>query len=158
MAACRLLIPFKHRNADVRSLFQRVGLTDMGHSCVLRQLEEHPVLCRLTLDQVNLYIRLAAQLKRDIQLPLPLAQSSPGHVPDILPPTVEEFLSKAVGIPLDCMECSWDILKDYAWNAPPSFLFEENLVLFKEHGWALGLSKSTSSTGRVSLAHISQLA
>ncbi|KAF8234299.1 hypothetical protein L208DRAFT_1068871, partial [Tricholoma matsutake] len=53
---------------------------------------------------------LAAQLKRDIQLPLPLDQSNPKCAPDVLPPSIEEFLSKATGVPLSCVDALWDIL------------------------------------------------
>jgi hypothetical protein len=111
------------------------------------------VLRTLTLEEINLFTRLAAQLKRDIQLPLPLDQSNPECAPDILPPTIEEFLSKAVGIPLSCIEDLWDILKEHVWSASPALFFEDDLTLFKEHGWSLGLSTLICEVDCLLLAH-----
>jgi hypothetical protein len=110
-----------------------------GH--IFQQLEAHPVLHSLNLEDLNLFIWLAAQLRRDIQLLLPLNQSNPEDLPDILPPTIEEFLCRAIGIPLNCVGHLWDILKEDVWSASPSLFFEDDLELFKEHGWALGLSQ-----------------
>jgi hypothetical protein len=80
-------------------------------------------------------------LKR--QLPLPLNQSNPERAPDILPPTIEELLSKAVRIPLSCIEDLWDILEEHLWSASPALFFGDNLTLFKEHAWPLELMIST---------------
>ena len=126
--------------SDITVFELRSALVDMpaspwGH--VLQEVENHPMLCSLTLEDINLFIRLAAQLKRDIQLPLPLHQSNPECPPDILPLTVEQFLSCTVGIPRSSTDDLWDILKDHAWGASPQPFFEGDLTLFKEHGWAL---------------------
>ncbi|KAF8059881.1 hypothetical protein FPV67DRAFT_1453519 [Lyophyllum atratum] len=106
----------------------------------LSQLGSHPILCGLTLDQVITFIRLTSSLKRDILQPQPLHQSDENHAPDILPPSVAEFLSRAVGIPSDCIADSWDILKHHVWSASPTSRRREDYDLFEEHGRALGLN------------------
>ena len=50
-------------------------MTIIANMGAFRQLEDHPVLCNLSFEQVMHFVRLVAQLKRDIQLPLPLIQS-----------------------------------------------------------------------------------
>ncbi|KAF8240956.1 hypothetical protein L208DRAFT_1463092 [Tricholoma matsutake] len=41
------------------------------------------------------------------------------------------------------MEYFWDSLKDHVWASPSTPATPEDLTLFKEHGWELGLSMST---------------
>jgi len=65
-------------------------MTIIANMGVFRQLEDHPVLCNLSFEQVMCFVRLAAQLKCDIQLPLPLIQSELSTIPDILPPSIEQ--------------------------------------------------------------------
>ncbi|KAF8239800.1 hypothetical protein L208DRAFT_1236492 [Tricholoma matsutake] len=96
----------------------------------------------LSIEQVTCFIRLAAQLKHDIQLPLPPDQSELATVPNILPASVKQFLSKAIKIPLKYMDQLWDILKSDVWAANPLYFFEYDLALFKEYGWMHGLRKS----------------
>lgn len=111
---------------------------------VFQQFTDHPVLYNLSVKQVTVFIRLAACLKRDIQLPLPPAQSTSSSVPDILPTSIEQFLSKAIKIPVRCVGHMWDVFKDDVWAASPQLFFDEDLALFKEYGWTHGLSKSIS--------------
>jgi hypothetical protein len=94
------------------------------------------------MEQAIMFIRLAAQLKWDIQLPLPCNQSESSMAPVFLPASVEQFLSKAIQIPVECIEDTWDAFKSDVWAANPILFCEDNLALFKKHGWTHGLSKS----------------
>ena len=136
MAACQPSITFQaplvlNATDQLESVLHNP--LDMGYAQVFQQLEQHPVLCRLSLSEINHFIQLAAQLSRDIQLPLPPKQSNTECAPDVLPPSVKEFLSKATGVPLSCVDALWDILKDDVWNASPGLLLEDDLMSFKEH-------------------------
>jgi hypothetical protein len=113
---------------------------------ILHMLQEHPELCSLSLQQITTLVRLAARLRRDILLPQPLTQTDDSDPPDCLPESVAIFLSKAVGVPLDCMDLVWELLKDEIWDWPPArgaFVSEEDEDLFRLYGWSLGLSKYT---------------
>jgi hypothetical protein len=110
---------------------------------VLRHFLDHPsrVICTITITQITTYIRLAAQLKREIQLPQPL-DVDPDCAPSVLPRGIAVFLSRSISVPLEYMEYIWDVLKDQVWASPPTPPTPEDLALFKEHGWELGLSTS----------------
>jgi hypothetical protein len=110
---------------------------------LLAMLQRHPNLQHLSLLDLATFIRLASLLKRDILQPQPLSQTHPDNPPDVLPRSVSQFLSSAVGIPLDDMEYCWDVLKEDVWCSPPIqpvSAHEERL--FKEFGWRYGLSES----------------
>ncbi|KAF8220818.1 hypothetical protein L208DRAFT_1211119, partial [Tricholoma matsutake] len=49
------------------------------------------------------------------------------------------FLSKSIGVPHEYIGYFWDSLKDHVWASPSTPATPEDLTLFKEHGWELGL-------------------
>jgi hypothetical protein len=110
---------------------------------ILRHFWDHPVLRTITLAQLTTHVRLAAQLKREIQLPQPLDANDSDCAPNILPQAIAVFLSKSIGVPHKYMEYFWDSLKDHVWASPSTPATPEDLALFKEHRWELGLSPFT---------------
>jgi hypothetical protein len=70
----------------------------------LDHLQKHSVLHSLKLDKLFQYSRLVCHLKRDILLPQPIEETSDSLPPDILPPTIAEFLSGALDIPAKNMQ------------------------------------------------------
>lgn len=107
---------------------------------ILLRLATHPLLQSLTLEQVTTFVQLGSLLKRDIQQPQPVSQTG-ATAPDVLPPSVSQFLANAVGIPLECMDYCWDVLKDEVWESleMPATTHDEDL--FRLYGWKVGLSE-----------------
>jgi hypothetical protein len=64
----------KHANVTLIT-FGAIIIASAGNMGVFQQFKHHPVLYDLSMEQAIMFIRLAAQLKRDIQLPLPCNQS-----------------------------------------------------------------------------------
>jgi hypothetical protein len=107
----------------------------------LKTLQQHPHLQSLTLDDISCYARLVGHLKRDILQPQPLDQSTNDKAPDILPPSIVYFLNKALQIPLNLVQPSWDILKDCLWECKKVPLKKDDYELFKQFGWDKGISE-----------------
>lgn len=111
---------------------------------VLTLLEAHPGLCKLSLNHVTTFSRLASHLKNDILLPQPPQQTDLTTPPDVLPPSIALFLSEAIEIELEDIDDCWDILKDHVWGLNTTGLVPEDYTLFKQFGWSLGISKLIS--------------
>ena len=92
----------------------------------LESLERHPVLRKLTLNDVVQYARIIGHLKNDILLPQPLEQSDP----DVFPLSLVEFLSLALKIEQQFIQDSWDILKYYVWEWATVPLIYKDFELF----------------------------
>jgi hypothetical protein len=107
----------------------------------LEHLQKHSVLHSLKLDKLLQYSRLVCHLKRDILLPQPIEETSDSLPPDILPPTIAEFLSGALDIPAKNMQESWDILKYFIWDCETVALTAKDYEVF---GWIRGISTSSS--------------
>jgi len=105
----------------------------------LESLERHPVLQKLTLNDVVQYARIIGHLKNDILLPQPLEQSDPNVPPDVFPLSLVEFLSLALKIEKMFIQDSWDILKYYVWECATVPLIYEDFELFREFGWPRGI-------------------
>jgi hypothetical protein len=100
--------------------------------------ETSPALRQLTLGQVVQFLTLAARLKNDIILtqPATVLASDP---PDVLPPTVNSFLSDCCDISSDSVDRCWDVLKDVVWHGRD--IFRDNSdTAFVEYGHRRGLS------------------
>ncbi|EDR16177.1 uncharacterized protein LACBIDRAFT_321423 [Laccaria bicolor S238N-H82] len=106
----------------------------------LENLQRHPVLRKLTLNDVVQYARLVGHLKNDILLPQPLEQTDPGVPPDVLPLSLVEFLSLALSIKQEFIQDSWDIMKYYIWECTTVPLIHEDFELFREFGWSRGIA------------------
>ncbi|KAF8801527.1 hypothetical protein BYT27DRAFT_7114765 [Phlegmacium glaucopus] len=106
-------------------------------------LQTHLVLKDITLEGIILFSRLASHLKRDILQPQPIYESNPETAPMVLPHSISMFLATCIGVPLENMGDLWDILKDYIWYLPIAPLHVNDYLLFKEHGWPLGLTAIT---------------
>lgn len=112
----------------------------MALASVFQRLQEHHVLRNMTFEDICQYTRLVKHLKDDILLPQPAELTEFDKAPEILPRTIGAFLGKALQIPQDFVQDSWDILKDYVWGCKKVALTNEDYALFKLHGWAVGLS------------------
>ena len=108
----------------------------------LQAFQDNPSLESITLAQLTVFIRLASCLKEDILLPQPVEQTT-NNPPEVLPPSVALFLSKAIGIPLDGVSIVWDHLKPHVLQTevPPGLATDEDeFIMFQRFGWHLGLS------------------
>jgi hypothetical protein len=68
----------------------------------LQQVQAHPVLEQLSLNQIFAFLQLCSLLKNDIQLAQPPAVPITS-APHILPPSVANFVAESIGIPNECM-------------------------------------------------------
>jgi hypothetical protein len=108
----------------------------------LTELSTHSVLKHITLSQILHFLSLASLLKRDIILSQPAIQLI-DNTPEVLPPLIQAFLADSIGIGLESIPAAWDILKDHAWKMTPlAEHVETEKEVFREFGWARGLSKS----------------
>jgi hypothetical protein len=112
----------------------------MSSLALLHQLEPYLATPTLGISKIALYVRLATLLKNDILLPQP-HQGDPTTPPLVLPPSVVEFLGTALGLPSEDVSVLWETLKDDVWHAPPPLCVRDDYLIFKEHGWDLGLSE-----------------
>ena len=112
----------------------------------LQTLQQHPHLQSLTLDDISCYARLVGYLKHDILQPQLLDQSTIDKALDILPPSIVYFLNKALKIPLNLVQASWDILKACLWECKKVLLKKDDYELFKQFGWDKGISEQYSAT------------
>jgi hypothetical protein len=105
----------------------------------LSAVEDHKTLRQLTVAQLLAFMKYTSLLKRDIDLPQPVDEFS-GQAPYVLPPSVAEFLSEAVGILLEDVSTIWLILKDAIWVLPDVLQRQEEEEAFRLYGWKRGLS------------------
>ena len=108
---------------------------------MLDSLQAHPVLCNINLNTVIQCARLIGHLKQDILLPQPLNQSNVDQPPEILPPSIAEFLAAVTDIATVYVQDMWDLLKEHLWNSPVLAFVDEDFELFKSFGWQRGLSE-----------------
>jgi hypothetical protein len=100
----------------------------------LQQVQAHPVLMELPLYQIFVFLWLCSLMKNDIQLTQPLAVCITS-APDILPPSVSDFLAESIGIPNECMTGCSRMSKDDAWSMPDSTeMTEQNEQAFHSNG------------------------
>ena len=128
------------RDSDAsRALHTHYICITMIHT--LLQLQAHPVLKNITFDGITTFTRLASRLKREIIQPQPLAESDPTVPPLVLPQSISASLAACLNIPLECMQNLWLILREHAWDqGSAALLCPNDYLLFKQHGWAHGLS------------------
>jgi hypothetical protein len=79
-------------------------------------LRAHPVLCNIDYNTVVKYTRFIGHLKQDILLPQPLDQSNINQPPEILPPSIAEFLAAVTDVSTAHIQNMWDILKEHLWD------------------------------------------
>jgi hypothetical protein len=119
----------------------------MKLSTAYKALRRVQALRYLTLNQTSTFVRLAARLKRDILQPQPIPETIPDTPPTVLPPSVAEFLSDALALPIQDINLCWDLLKEDVWEAPVlKDIKQEDLRLFKEYGRKRGLGSSYISS------------
>jgi hypothetical protein len=110
----------------------------MDIDILLKQLRDRDVLQYLSLGKIIAFISWASALKRDIMQP----QSLAARAPDILLPSVSEFLSDSLDIPPLYMTECWEIFKGVVWDHPSAEkLKRADKEAFKVHGQKRGLSK-----------------
>jgi len=124
-----------HTGCVSRGVCKAMALID-----TLQQVWAHPVLKELSLNQIFAFLRLCSLLKNDIQLAQPLAVPITS-APDILPPSVSDFIAESIGIPNECMTNCWRMFKDDAWSMPDSVeMTEQDEQVFRSNGWKCGIS------------------
>jgi len=80
-------------------------------------------------------------LKDDILLPQPHTVSVTS-APDVLPPSITEFISTSFDISQDAVGVLWDTVKDIVWVLPTeSEEVEEVEALFQHHGQDRGIGE-----------------
>ncbi|KAF7311125.1 hypothetical protein HMN09_00656700 [Mycena chlorophos] len=99
-------------------------------------------LAGLSVPQLALFTRLLSGLKNDILLVQP-ARLSAEKAPAALPPSIVEFISRAVGIHQERVPVLWKELKSEVWAMEPAVLGESEEELFRKYGWKLGLTSLT---------------
>ncbi|KIK35919.1 hypothetical protein CY34DRAFT_95289 [Suillus luteus UH-Slu-Lm8-n1] len=88
------------------------------------------------------FLRCASLLKDDILQPQPHTISVL-IAPEILPPSINEFLAERFVISEDAVDVLWDILKDLVWILPTAGeAADEEEETFKLYGHKRGISKS----------------
>ncbi|KAJ6536225.1 hypothetical protein B0H19DRAFT_1271016 [Mycena capillaripes] len=110
---------------------------------ILQLLDQHPTLRHITTFQLLDFLRLAAHLRRDIDLAQPAKQdldTAPDHIPD----SVSLFLTGATGLAVDDVTLLWAAFKEEVWTmqAPDNLALLEETT-FKTHGWHLGITSLT---------------
>ncbi|KAJ7226864.1 hypothetical protein GGX14DRAFT_627313 [Mycena pura] len=95
-----------------------------------------------TLQLLN-FLRLAALLKRDIDLAQPASQDSrvaPAHLPE----SVSLFLSRATGLLLEDVPALWSVFKEEVWVIETdSERAQLEETTFRMYGWPLGITSLT---------------
>ncbi|KAG2129520.1 hypothetical protein BD769DRAFT_1356103, partial [Suillus cothurnatus] len=84
---------------------------------ISKALASHDLLATLSFEDVLAFTSRASALKRDIMLPQP--QMTPDNVPpDILPPSICEFLQVSTGLTQDTVLACWHAFKEIIWVMP----------------------------------------
>ncbi|KAG2117880.1 uncharacterized protein F5147DRAFT_566783 [Suillus discolor] len=80
-------------------------------------MQQHSELITMSYIDLGQFLRCASLLKDDIIQPQPYTVSITA-APDILPPSITNFLSDVVAISPKAVDALWDIMKDLAWVLP----------------------------------------
>ena len=107
---------------------------------LLVNLQLHPTLKDISLNGVFAFVRIASRLKREILQVQPLCESDEKQPPSVLPISISIFLGQCFDISPETLGDFWNIIKEHVWDSPVISLEPNDYCLFKEHGWALGLS------------------
>ncbi|KAG1725787.1 uncharacterized protein EDB91DRAFT_1254595 [Suillus paluster] len=84
---------------------------------ISKTLASHELLATLSFEDVLAFTSRASALKRDIMLPQ--LQTISGNVPpDILPPSICEFLQLSTGLTRDTVAACWHAFKEIVWGMP----------------------------------------
>ena len=105
---------------------------------LLCRIEEVVGLKDLNAKQLQDFITRASLLKREI------LQTQPSNlttvIPEVLPPSVVEFLSESIDLPFNAVQSYWSVLKETVWAMPtPKDFRAEDKIAFKDYGWKRGL-------------------
>ena len=102
----------------------------------LRQLGNHS----FTFEQIIRFVTLSSRLKNDIILVQPADfRVNSGRQP-VLPPAVQQFLSRACSIPLELINNVWGIFGQTAWTTDIDHLLPDAQI-YEEHGRSLGIGE-----------------
>ncbi|KAG0700909.1 hypothetical protein DFH29DRAFT_806974 [Suillus ampliporus] len=106
---------------------------------ISKALASHELLATLSFEDVLAFTSRASALKRDIML-LQLQTISDNVPPDILPPSICEFLQLSTGLTRDTVAACWHAFKEIIWGMPSrNELAAQHKRAFCEHGQRLGL-------------------
>jgi hypothetical protein len=104
-------------------------------------LSHHPELVDMSYVTLTRFLHCASMLKDDILLPQPHTVPVTS-APDILPPSITEFLSKSFDIPHGAVGVLWDTVKDVVWALPTESEEDEVIqALFQHHGQDRGIGE-----------------
>ena len=113
----------------------------MAISTVQQLLDANPAVSDITLSQIFHFISFVSRLKDDILLTQP-AHWSATVPPDILPPSVIEFLSDGCDLAQEKVETLWGILKSNIWLDAGAYQ-DCSAAAFAKHGHVRGLAFCT---------------
>ena len=92
-----------------------------------------------TFEQIMKFVTLSSHLKNDIILVQPADfRVNSGRQP-VLPPAVQQFLSRACSIPLELINNVWGIFGQTAWTTDVDHL--PDAQIYKEHRNSLGIGE-----------------
>lgn len=114
----------------------------MDISSVFAAMQQHEQLAAMPFLDLMAFLRCASLLKDDILQPQPHTISVL-IAPEILPPSINEFLAERFVISEDAVDVLWDILKDLVWILPTAGeAADDDEETFKLYGHKRGISKS----------------
>jgi hypothetical protein len=104
----------------------------------------NPLIQSIPFRDVLLFLATTTTIKNDILL-IQLSNLSPSATPDILPHSIQNFLSQACGLPIDSIVDSWSMFRHLAWHGESTTsLLDTPLSIFDRHGILHGFSASTA--------------
>ncbi|KAG1764681.1 hypothetical protein EV702DRAFT_105775 [Suillus placidus] len=80
-------------------------------------MQWHTELAAMPFLDFNLFLRCASQLKDDILQPQP-DTISVVVAPEVLPPSINTFLTEKATLSEDAVDVLWGITKDLIWTLP----------------------------------------
>ncbi|KAG9316081.1 hypothetical protein JVU11DRAFT_3752 [Chiua virens] len=103
----------------------------------------NPSIQSIPFHSFLLFLAIIAAIKNDILVIQPSDQS-PSAIPDILPQSVQFFLSHACGLPMDTIVDSWSTFRHLAWHDDLiTSLLNVPLSAFHQHGVSHGFTART---------------
>lgn len=113
-------------------------------SILISHVQHYPELQPMSLTQVTSFLSVCTRLRRHIDILQPAELSREESAPDVLPPSIIEFLAAYLGATETAVRRLWDVLKGVAWAEPsPEERQREEFSLFEHHGHPAGLSMFT---------------
>lgn len=97
----------------------------------------------VTFTQLVRFIAFTSRLRNEVLLVQPGSFQLVGHSQPILPPSIQEFISRTCFIPLPSVNIIWNFLAQTAWTIDLDIIPRgpDLPSIFAEHGHPRGISK-----------------